>query len=237
MSQKRPRSSSPSRPGRSFYWSGLIEDRDSSFKAVYSPAAFEVDVHLLPNLKGATHLMKAWRQPSKQRSLVGNKPLYTSGHDDDGERYAGQKLETLLKELNVEGMIVVARWYGGKLLGPVRFTHILDCAKDALRSWEEAEAENRKRLKRVEDETKLKPQLVGLLNQRDQSIAVLRTLLAEKKGVADPQAKSNTAATSVNANPDYEAMELQTLQRLLKARDATIGFILSQMDKAEKEGD
>jgi hypothetical protein len=34
---------------------------------------------------------------------------------------------------------------------------------------------------------------------------------------------------------DYSAMPLQRLRQLEKARDATIGFILKQLDKAEEE--
>ncbi len=103
--------------------------------------------------------MAAWRKPSKQRALSKNLPrLFETGSDDDGERYAGKKLERVLEEAGVEGAVVVARWYGGVLLGPVRFTHIEECAREAIGKWrdemrveEEARA---KRLRLVDDESR-----------------------------------------------------------------------------------
>ncbi|MCJ1441587.1 MAG: hypothetical protein MMC23_002076 [Stictis urceolatum] len=234
MSQKRRRSTSPPKSSQGLYWSSVIEDRGSFFKAVYTTTASRDHLHALPEFQGATHRISAWRQPSRQRSITADKPVYTSGHDDDGERYAGQKLEKLIIELNAEGVLMVARWYGGVLLGPVRFTHILDCAREAIRSWKQAEAETHKRRRTLEEEKEQKPKLVALLTQRDRSIAVLRGLLAEKQGIMDGQTKSNAPSAESKAGPDYEAMELQKLKGLEKVRDATIGFILVQIEKAEK---
>jgi len=56
-------------------------------------------------------------------------------HDnyDDGENAAGSKLAYLL-ELRKEGgvLVVVTRWYGGVPLGPKRFHHIVNCARELL---------------------------------------------------------------------------------------------------------
>lgn len=57
-----------------------------------------------------------------------------AGHDDGGEAQAGGKLLRLLETLNVDNaVVVVTRWYGGSQLGPDRFRHINEAARDALR--------------------------------------------------------------------------------------------------------
>lgn len=54
-------------------------------------------------------------------------------YDDDGESQAGARLKHLLEILELENvMVVVTRWYGGTLLGPDRFKHINQAARDAL---------------------------------------------------------------------------------------------------------
>ena len=53
--------------------------------------------------------------------------------DDDGEGGAGDRLLQLLGNLRVYNVVVVVtRWYGGIQLGPDRFKHISNCAKDIL---------------------------------------------------------------------------------------------------------
>lgn len=54
-------------------------------------------------------------------------------YDDDGETQAGARLKHLLEILELENvLVVVSRWYGGILLGPDRFKHINQAARDAL---------------------------------------------------------------------------------------------------------
>lgn len=54
-------------------------------------------------------------------------------NDDDGEDAAGSKLAFLLdmrKDDNV--IVVVSRWFGGIHLGPKRFAHIVNVARELL---------------------------------------------------------------------------------------------------------
>ena len=54
-------------------------------------------------------------------------------YDDDGESQAGARLKHLLEILDLENvLVVVTRWYGGTLLGPDRFKHVSQAARDAL---------------------------------------------------------------------------------------------------------
>jgi hypothetical protein len=229
--------------------------------------------------------MVAWRRPSAQRTLglglaassagVG-KTICTTGSDDDGEKYAGKRLERVLIDLDVQGTIVVARWYGGILLGPVRFTHIENVAREAIGKWKSKSKQRQqtettqgqaKRQKTAglgggdEDEAQLaaeRARLARQLAERDNSIVVLRGLLAEKTAKHQPdvlqdgagagavasqgtpvQATTATGTSSSQSSPakkmDYSEMPLQRLRQLDKARDATIAFILKQIDKAEEE--
>ena len=53
--------------------------------------------------------------------------------DDDGESAAGGRLLQLLQNTSVRDvLVVVSRWYGGVKLGPARFTHINNAARDLL---------------------------------------------------------------------------------------------------------
>ena len=215
MSRKRPREESPA---EEVYRSEYIEDRSSRFKGAYSSIDAK-KLQALPEFKTASHRILAWRIPSQQKSLSA-KAIYTTGHDDDGEQYAGRKLEKLLVDLDVVGGVVVARWYGGVLLGPVRFKHIEDCARGAIDAWR-ASQQDQKRRKNEEAEH---GRLVRVLEERDQSIVVLRDLLAEKTG------KPSTAKA---VGLDYGEMATDALRRLEKARDGSIAWILKAIDEAE----
>lgn len=77
-------------------------------------------------IRQATHNVLAYR-------IKQDNGLIFEDCDDDGETNAGSRLLHLLKILNVNNVIViVTRWYGGILLGPDRFKHINNAARDAL---------------------------------------------------------------------------------------------------------
>ena len=229
MSQKRARSlsSSPTSPSRIFR-SSPIEDRSSRFIAFYSPtlAASELQAHI--DLKSASHRIAAWRIPSCQSALDA-KRLLEIGHDDDGEKYGGKALEKVLIETEVEGAIVVARWYGGVMLGPVRFDHIKNCARDAIMQWSSERERSAKKAKVREDETERR-RLIEILPERDQSITVLRDLLAEKN---QQSSSASAEKRSPAKTPNYSTLPLGTLEKLEQVRDATIGWILKQIEKVE----
>ena len=228
MSQKRARSASPESPTLIFR-SSSIEDRSSKFISFYSPTLSAQELQAHAEFKTASHRIAAWKKPSSQRALNAQRLLDT-GHDDDGEKYGGKALEKVLIETDVEGTVVVARWYGGVLLGPVRFDHIKNCARDAIAQWTQDRERSAKKAKTLEDEAE-KERLMVTLPERDQSIAVLRDLLAEKsqQPSSSPSGKSATAKV-----PNYATMPLATLRKLEQVRDATIGWILKQIEKVEE---
>ncbi|TKA22322.1 hypothetical protein B0A50_08047 [Salinomyces thailandicus] len=259
-SQKRKRSpDQPSSDASSLVFrSSPIEDRSSTFIGYFSPTIPPETLQKLPEIKDATHKILAYRRESPQRSLTGRKQ-YTAGHDDDGEKYAGKRVEKALEAMQVVGACVVARWYGGVMLGPVRFTHIEECARDAVRRWQASVAEEGAKKRRVEEEGVEQGRLAAALRERDSSIAVLRDLAAVKErqvkegivaGVEaldgeqqidgkspKPGDGAGSRSKPSNAVPaiDYSVMPVERLRVLDRARDATLSFLLKRIDKAEAD--
>lgn len=248
MPQKRQLSpSSLSSTKNDIFESESIEDRNSTFVAHYSPTASAKSLQANFDFNTASHRIAAWRKPSSQKTIAG-KSLFTTGSDDDGEKFAGKKLEKVLNELNAEGAVVVARWYGGTLLGPVRFTHIEYVAKQAIaRSRGNALPEPPTKKAKPDfapavDDPAETQRLVKQLKDRDNSIITLRQLLSEKQKQGSSHDQSQSAIQAVPSStptttPDYASMTLIKLKQLDKARDATISWILKQIDAAEAKSE
>ncbi|ERF68961.1 hypothetical protein EPUS_08195 [Endocarpon pusillum Z07020] len=258
MSRKRPRSVSPpststidarrSQTDHQIFRSNAIKDRSSTFIALFSPSAPAPTLQANPDFATATHRVAAWRKPSAQRTLfTAKRPLLDTGYDDDGEQYAGKRLEKVLSETSVEGAVVVARWYGGILLGPVRFTHIENCAREAIEKWKASGTATKPepdhpaaQKRKIEEDAKRKSTLVSVLEERDHSISALRGLLREKTEEACAIESEEKVPTRKDGNVtpdkavDYSAMPLQALVRLEKARDASISWILKEIEKVEE---
>ena len=105
-------------------------DRKSVFQAHLARVESEADVSRLMDallmgnkrVREATHNIMAYR--------IGD---VHGDYDDDGETAAGSRLLHLLKSARVVGvLVVVSRWYGGIHLGPDRFRHISNAARDLL---------------------------------------------------------------------------------------------------------
>lgn len=268
MTTKRPLADDDGQPPthKDIYLSDAIHDRKSTFIGYYSPSKHAKALQALPELRSASCRIAAWRTLSKQTTLKSSASLsqdraYQIGHDDDGEQWAGKRLEKVLEDLNVEGSVVVARWYGGVLLGPVRFTHIADAAKEAIRRFQHRNDAGAKRQKvdtpvasegplgsqtasptmRPEDIQRKRESIISELKQRDHNITVLRDLLDQKRAkiaehiTGPPQSSPNPRPASPSKVPEYSVMTLVRLQALEKARDASIEFLLKQIDKAEEE--
>ncbi|XP_053490269.1 protein IMPACT isoform X1 [Ictalurus furcatus] len=78
-------------------------------------------------IASATHNIYAYR------IYCEDKNTFLQDCEDDGETAAGGRLLHLLQILDVRNvLVVVSRWYGGILLGPDRFKHINNCARNIL---------------------------------------------------------------------------------------------------------
>ena len=59
--------------------------------------------------------------------------MFLQDCDDDGETHAGSRMLHLLEILECQNiLVVVSRWYGGIQLGPDRFKHINNAARNVL---------------------------------------------------------------------------------------------------------
>lgn len=249
-SQKRKRSEE-STDSFAIFRSEPIEDRSSTFIGYFSPSLRPKELQNLGEFSNASHKILAWRRESNQQAITGS-TKYVTGHDDDGEKYGGKKVEKVLESMQVSGVCVVARWYGGVLLGPVRFAHIENCAKGAVRRWQGFDAEQQVKKRKEEEDANEKPKLVEILSKRDESIAVLRKLAAEKEDevksarismmedhgdtYANGEMKGHqTNPPETKASIEYDKMSVDRLKTLEKARDATLSFLLKRIDKAEAE--
>ncbi|CAG10950.1 unnamed protein product, partial [Tetraodon nigroviridis] len=111
-----------------------ITDRRSTFQPHLAPVVTPGQVkkvleELYENKKiaSATHNIYAYR------IYCEDKQSFLQDCDDDGETAAGGRLLHLLQILDVRNvLVVVSRWYGGILLGPDRFKHINNCARNIL---------------------------------------------------------------------------------------------------------
>ena len=112
----------------------IIEDRKSVFQGHTATVISLAEVKaVMEELKSrskiarATHNMFAYRiEGEKSSSLL-------QDCDDDGEDAAGSRMLHLLQLLDVKNvLVVVSRWYGGVRLGPDRFKHINNAARQVL---------------------------------------------------------------------------------------------------------
>jgi len=112
-----------------------IEDRKSVFQGHFAHVETADDVKaviskLMENRKfaNATHNMYAYRIEQ-----AGDGKMFLQDCDDDGETHAGSRMLHLLEILECQNvLVVVSRWYGGIQLGPDRFKHINNAARNVL---------------------------------------------------------------------------------------------------------
>ncbi|KAK9518957.1 hypothetical protein VZT92_021722 [Zoarces viviparus] len=111
-----------------------ITDRRSTFQPHVAPVVTPRQVKMVlgklyenKKIASATHNVYAYR------IYCEDKNSFLQDCEDDGETAAGGRLLHLLQILDVRNVaVVVSRWYGGILLGPDRFKHINNCARNIL---------------------------------------------------------------------------------------------------------
>ncbi|CAG2116481.1 unnamed protein product [Medioppia subpectinata] len=111
-----------------------LTDRRSTFQAHLSPVHSVSDaLEALAALKQNKKIESATHNISAYRISGGPHNTCLQDCDDDGESHAGSRLLHLLQILEVRDVVVVvSRWFGGIQLGPDRFKHINNVARDLL---------------------------------------------------------------------------------------------------------
>nr|O60090.3 RecName: Full=IMPACT family member C14C8.09c [Schizosaccharomyces pombe 972h-] len=207
------------------YMSNLITDRESTFLSYFVPSK---DPKMLPvyrfmfqesaDLKHCNHKMQAWRFPNEIEAF-----------NDDGEEYSGQKLLNVLRKEDVYGMVVCVRWYGGQLLGPVRFQHITNTAKQSIDKYKSVlEEERKKQLLRTE---------TGLLRQSSSRSSSLldqriRQITAKDKTV---NLLRKTLNRPLLHEVDYHGKSLEILDMLLQSRNSMISSLRSELQEKNQK--
>ncbi|EPQ31265.1 uncharacterized protein PFL1_01450 [Pseudozyma flocculosa PF-1] len=184
-----------------------------------------VPVTLLPpqfanapaNKRGSSHDMYAYRVLSPKRGRAGlTGPDDFALHEekeDDGEKWGGDRVLRVARDEGASDvLVIVSRWYGGELLGPVRFEHIENAARRALERHIEAQTLEHRRM-----------ELDGL----DQKVESLRAKIAQAErghGFASASADGGVAsAVSAEAKAEqYPDLNVAKADRLLLARRRTI---------------
>jgi len=206
--------------------SAPIEDRKSKFIGYFIPltvpsavSRHRSELENLPELAEADHKIMAWN--------VGR----STGFNDDGEKWAGRKLLEVLTSNEDQGILCVARWYGGIMLGPARFDHIVHVAADALATYHIAQRKppalspptiqgpKSSPPPRIAADYYERERLVRVLRGKDMTVEYLRAMITAKKL---ERGKGNSAPTSPSKIKNYEGVQVEGLQRLVVARDATI---------------
>lgn len=120
-----------------FFQSTPIVDRKSKFIAHLVPIQSVEDAHnavqFLRHQKdiAMAHHPAMWAY----RYLDPTSGRVCSGMYDDGEAGASTRILFVMEKLQVEGWLVaVTRWFGGILLGPDRFKHIMSVTREVLTS-------------------------------------------------------------------------------------------------------
>lgn len=111
-----------------------ITDRKSVFQGHVAIVTTLEDVRqVMDKLKENRKIANATHNISAYRIYNGETKAYLQDCDDDGETQAGGRLLHLLQILDVQNVVVVvSRWYGGVHLGPDRFRHINNAARQVL---------------------------------------------------------------------------------------------------------
>jgi len=160
---KEQSTSTPAHPSSHHYtWiSGPpLLDRKSSFQAHLCritcadevKPALEQLVASSSKLQRATHHMYAYRLEVVTSSTAAPdndnehcRTVVLHDNDDDGEDGAGSRLAHLLEMRQDSGvLVVVSRWFGGIHLGPKRFAHITNVARELLVAQESGDETSQK---------------------------------------------------------------------------------------------
>ncbi|KAH9834138.1 ribosomal protein S5 domain 2-like protein [Rhodofomes roseus] len=212
-----------------------VRDRGSIFVANIFAAASVKEAHrvhahvknVVHGSKPATHEVAAWRcmvLKSGKSGLGGPDDFeLRTGSVDDGEQHAGAKvLKAIQEEGVIDAVVIVSRWYGGVMLGPVRFAHFETCAREVCRTF------------RLKDDM---GSLIATLTSLDDILASLRIDLA-KATANSADAASTTAEPSTRKTANYdslqESLDIKRARRLVTARENAIKSVKAALKKQQE---
>ncbi|KIR32760.1 hypothetical protein I352_04695 [Cryptococcus deuterogattii MMRL2647] len=137
---------------------------------------------------------------------------------DDGEKFGGGRVLKVLREQNaVDVLSVCCRWYGGDMIGPIRFQHIATTVQTSLKLLLE--------LVQLRD-------LRQALDVLDEEIASLRAKsinLGSSQTEPSPSMVSSSDNNRGIAQGKYDSIQDVTkLERLVSAKEKTVAVLLKK---------
>ncbi|KAH9598264.1 Impact [Trypanosoma melophagium] len=127
-------------------WAGTpITDRKSKFVAHMARIRNEKDVRdVVMHLRQEKSIAEAAHPTIYAYRYIDSVGVVHQDCDDDGETGAAGRILFLLEQMKVNGyVIVVTRWFGGILLGPDRFKHIMEVSRNMLLTIPQREGEEK----------------------------------------------------------------------------------------------
>ncbi|PWN41004.1 hypothetical protein IE81DRAFT_292537 [Ceraceosorus guamensis] len=169
------------------------------------------------------HDMYAWRVLKLKRGRDGLSGPgdweIDQGCEDDGEKAGGRAVLRAIEKTGASDvLVIVSRWYGGTMLGPIRFEHIENCATEALRQFldDEALVPLRKQLGDLDSE---------VLNLRARSST-------SSSQTATPSTLAATASpTSRKVAPTYADLTKEKAERLISARRKQVEMLKRKLSQ------
>jgi len=201
-----------------------IQDRQSTFLAYIFRASTPEQARsahshvrrVIHAKRPASHEMAAWRCMVLKQGRTGLRGdddfKVEEGSEDDGEQRGGdQILKVMRSEAIMDAVVIVSRWYGGILLGPVRFTHIQDCAREVCQVF------------RVQDEMQ---DCIATLQSLDDILADLRREFANIDEVGPHPRRNSKSEARPHPTKDYsglqKSLDVAKAQRQISARERAI---------------
>ena len=211
-----------------------IRDRGSTFVGVLYKVQSELEAqncikyhrNVVHGSHKASHEISAWRCLTLKKGCTGlggpDDFEVRSGCDDDGEDNGGRRaLRTMESEGTIDAVVIVSRWFGGTLLGPVRFTHIETCTRDVCRTF-----------RNIEDVEGY----IEKLKDLDQELARLRTELNSARGLENNEESVDTSPRKIDyAQSLLNPPDLTKARRLLEARQRAVNSVKALANKQRNE--
>ncbi|KAF1829753.1 hypothetical protein BDW02DRAFT_573671 [Decorospora gaudefroyi] len=119
----------------------------------------------------------------------------------------------MLRKWQVEGTVVVARWYGGQPIGREPFRHITTCAQQAIARWRAAEDKRKRQEASEQVDQKAEAGLRGPTERAHQELAGARLphspVVAGTVGVEEgPAAERGVGAATSAQTASVRARDL-----------------------------
>jgi hypothetical protein len=152
-----------------------------------------------------------------KKGATGPRPDYEPREmaNDDGETHGSERLLKVLRDEGASDVLLIcSRWFGGTLIGPVRFHHIENCGREAVVEYTKME------------------QVFGLrgeLEELDDLVDDLRAEIASGTETQGNEAGQEVGVKSGGIRPYRKITDAAKLERLIKAKSMTVRLLVEKV--------